>query len=64
MIATRVTGLGEFLPIGRFFAYWAIFRLLGDFSPIRRLLSLYVMFSENTEAAKLLGKFFRGKNNA
>jgi hypothetical protein len=42
--------LGDFSPIGRFFAYWAIV--------------VFVMLSENTEAAKILGNFFRGQSNA
>jgi hypothetical protein len=39
----RVTRLGDFSPIERFFAYWAIFRLLGDFLPIGRFFAFWAI---------------------
>jgi hypothetical protein len=35
--------LGDFLPLGRFFASWAIFRLLGDFSPLGRFFASWAI---------------------
>jgi hypothetical protein len=56
VVVGRVTRLGEFLPIGRIFAY-----ILGKFSPIGRLLDLG-SFLKSTEVAHILGSLFDVKN--
>jgi hypothetical protein len=52
--------LGDFSPIGRFFAYWAIFRLLGDFSPTGRLFTLGSFFENDRSSPYFCATFFHG----
>jgi hypothetical protein len=49
-IASRVTRLGDFRPVGDVFAYWAIFHDLSDFLPIERFSPIERLFT--------LGSFF------
>jgi hypothetical protein len=42
--ASRVTRLGEFLPFGRIFAFWANFCLLGEFLPFGRIFAFWANF--------------------
>jgi hypothetical protein len=51
--------LGEFSLIGRIFAYWANFRLFGEFSTIVRSFT-----SVSLKKSKFLGQFFHGKSNS